>query len=185
MKRGRVGSLLAVACVGVALVGCGGSGGASKPSAGRSGSRSAPPASSSGTSGASSSSEALFVRRANGLCAAAGAQITRSPPLTASSLFTAVQQEREIVATLVSNLKRLTPPPSKRQGYLAFLDSTQAQIVTLDGVVRALRARRVKAAQALASRGAAQGRASNNQAASIGLRECAKDYSAKGIGPTA
>ncbi len=185
MKRGRVGSLLAVACVGVALVGCGGSGGASKPSAGRSGSGSAPPGSGSGTSGASSSSGALFVKRANGLCAAAGAQIARSPPITASSFFTQVQQEREIVAMLVSNLKRLTPPPSKRQGYLAFLNSTQAQIVTLDDVVRALRARRVEAARALASRGAAQGRASNSQAASIGLKQCAKDYSAKGIAPTA
>lgn len=114
---------------------------------------------------------------------AAGAQITALPPLTPSSFFDVVTQQR----TIAAHLKTLRPPASQRRHFEAFIRSTHAQATTAGAVLRALRSRHIPAARALLKRLSIEGPVSNKEAAAIGLTACAKNYApAKpGTAPTA
>ncbi|MGI8579246.1 MAG: hypothetical protein ACR2K9_01670 [Solirubrobacteraceae bacterium] len=118
-----------------------------------------------------------FERTANRLCADAGSKVTALPPLTQSNFLSQIPYEQELIRGLVARLRPLRPPAAQRRGFARFLSDTAAQPGIIDGAIAALRKRRAGEAKALLTRLAAKGRTADHAAASIGLADCARDYS--------
>ncbi len=126
---------------------------------------------------ASPAKQGDFERAANRLCADAGAKVGALPPLAKSNFLPQVRYEQGLIRSLIARLRPLHPPPGKRRGFARFLSDTSAQPVIIDGAIAALRSRRAHEARVLLKRLAAKGESSDRAAASIGLADCARDYS--------
>lgn len=118
-----------------------------------------------------------FERTANRVCADAGSKITALPPLSRSDFLSQTRYEQELIRGVVARLKTLRPPEAKRRGFARFLSDTAAQPGIIDDAISALRKRRAGEARTLLKRLAAKGESADRAAASIGLADCARDYS--------
>jgi hypothetical protein len=96
--------------------------------------------------------------------------------LSKGNFLSQVSYEQGLIRRLVADLNVLRPPAAKRRGFEKFLSETAAQPRIIDRAIAALRARRASRASALLKQLGTRGDAADRAAASIGLTDCARDY---------
>ncbi len=124
-----------------------------------------------------SAASGSFTQRANQACAAAGAKAQRQPP---ARTLKQANADLAIVHSLITKLKMITPPTTKAKQYKLFVAETQAGLTSARRAL--IDARRKDKAAVLRDlkQVTAAGKASNRSATALGLRACAKTYTANG-----
>jgi hypothetical protein len=127
-----------------------------------------------GSAGAAGSS---FVQRTDQACAAAGAKVEHmSPDVTIAE----IKKQEAIVSSLVTALKRVTPPSADAKAYKKFIAETEAQVADVRAALAAAEKQDKAKTVSELNKLEAAGSASNATARSLKLTACAKNYVPEG-----
>jgi hypothetical protein len=131
---------------------------------------------------AHATSNALFTKKANAACAAAGAKVEALPKITNANFFEVLGQEVKILSSLVTKLDAIKPPSAKQAKYKAMLAESRKQITLARQTGAAVEKQQAAKAKSLAKQLEKAGERSDALAKALKLSDCAKDYNPGGSG---
>lgn len=121
-------------------------------------------------------SDAMFVREANGICRQQGAEVRKVPEVTADNAVSVLTRTAGIVSELARRLDLVAAPPAKAPKFKAYRGILRQSVTEVRHTITAIKRHDAAGVRTSMRRAVAADQHGDTYATALGLADCAKDY---------